>query len=244
MPTPAVTLRLKRFRRRFGITAPKVVVRSHWPWRWLVPVALLAVVLLVAIVWLLLQRNEVGGMGLELRELQEQFRAQQEELMMLRSTAGTGRSSAEIERSAQQELLARIQGLERENVALKEDMLLFERLIPVTGDEAVLRIENFRVVPEGERRYRYRLLIAFQPGKQTAEFRGRLQLTIVGVRAGKPYQQLLPDSRESAAEYQLDVRHFLRREGVLTLPPEVIVKNVEVRILQGDAVKAKRTVQL
>ena len=31
MPTPAVTLKLRRFRRRFGITAPRVAVRTPFP---------------------------------------------------------------------------------------------------------------------------------------------------------------------------------------------------------------------
>ena len=58
MTNPAVTLRLKRFRRRFGITAPKVVVRSHVPWHWFAaPVALL-LLFLGAIGWLVAQRDE------------------------------------------------------------------------------------------------------------------------------------------------------------------------------------------
>ena len=34
MPPPAPTLKIRRFRRRFGIAAPKVVVRTHIPWPW------------------------------------------------------------------------------------------------------------------------------------------------------------------------------------------------------------------
>ena len=40
MPTPAVALKLKQFRRRFGITASRVVVRSHLPWQWFMLAAL------------------------------------------------------------------------------------------------------------------------------------------------------------------------------------------------------------
>jgi hypothetical protein len=244
MPTPAVTLKLRRFRRRFGITAPRVVVRSHWPWRWLAPIVALVIGLLLTLLWLASQRNEVGAMGRELEELRQEVRGQQEELIVLRSTAGTGKSAVEMERAAQQELLGKIQGLERENVALKEDMLLFERLIPFAGEETVVRVENFRLAQDGPARYRYRLLVAFQPGKQGGDFRGRLQLAVNAVKGGKEYHVVLPEGRDAPAEYQLEVEHFLRREGVFSMPPDVLVKSVEARILQGDAVRAKRMAQL
>ena len=46
------TLRLKRLRRRFGIAAPRVAVRTHvpWYWRWLTSTVLLVVS--IALAWL------------------------------------------------------------------------------------------------------------------------------------------------------------------------------------------------
>jgi hypothetical protein len=58
MPPPAPTLKIRRFRRRFGIAAPKVVVRTHIPWPWY-GAALLVLILGVAItVWIVAQRGE------------------------------------------------------------------------------------------------------------------------------------------------------------------------------------------
>lgn len=244
MPTPAVTLRLRRFRRRFGISAPKVVVRSHLPWPWLVLPALLLALLLGAIGWLLAQRSEAGSLGQELEVLRQQMLVQREELNILRSTAGTGQNTANIERATQQQLLGRIQSLEAQNAALKEDILLYERLIPVAGDGASIRVDTFRVAQEAQGRFRYRLLLAFQPDKQSPEFRGRLQLVINFTQAGKKLQQILPDKRESLAEYQLELKHFLRREGVFELPEGALLQDIEARILQGDTLKSKRLAQL
>lgn len=244
MPTPAVTLKLRRFRRRFGITAPRVVVRSHFPWQWLAMPAVLLALLLGAAGWLVAQRNEAGTLGQEVEGLRQQLLTQREELNLLRSTAGTGKNAASIERATQQQLLGRIQGLESENAALKEDMLLFERLILVVGEGASVRVENFRVIQEANARFRYRLLIAFQPDKQSPDFHGRLQLAISFVHSGQERQLLLPKKGDNSAEYQLELKHFLRREGLFELPEGAVLQGVEARVLQGDTLKSKRLAQL
>lgn len=244
MTTPAVTLRLKRFRRRFGITAQKVVVRSFLPWHWFaMPVALMFL-LLGVIGWLVAQRNEAGALGQDMEALRQQLLMQREELDILRSTAGTGQSAVSIERATQQQLLGRVRALESQNAVLKEDILLFERLIPVAGEGATMRIENFRVLQEAPGTFRYRLLFAFQPDKQSPDFRGRLQLVIDFVLAGKKMQLVLPDRREAVAEYQLEIKHFLRRESTFQLPEGAVLRGVEARVLQGDTLKLKRLAQL
>jgi hypothetical protein len=244
MPTPAVTLKLKRFRRRFGISAPRVVVRSHLPWQWFALPAVLLALLLGSAGWLMAQRNEAGILGQEVETLRREVQGQREELDFLRSTAGTGKNAVSIERAAQQQLLSKIKSLESENAGLKEDVLLFERLMPVAGESALVRIENFRVLKESGARFRYRLLIAFQPDKQNPDFRGRLQIAISYASAGKVMQLLLPEKQENGAEYQLNVKHFLRREGGFELPAGALLRGVEARVLQGDTLKSKRVAQL
>jgi len=244
MPSPAITLKLRRFRRRFGIAAPKVVVRSHLPWTWFVLPAMLLALLLGALGWLIAQRSEAGALGQEMEGVRQQLQVQREELNVLRSTAGTGQNAVSIERASQQQLLVRIQSLEAQNSALKEDMLLFERLVPVAGEGASIRVEMFRVAQEGQGRFRYRLLFAFQPDRQNPEFRGRLQLLINFAHSGKKTQLLLPDKRESLPEYQIELKHFLRREGAFELPDGATLQDVEVRVLQGDTLKSKRLAQL
>lgn len=244
MPTPAVALRLRRFRQRFGIAAPKVVVRSHLPWQWLILPTVLFALLVGAIGWLMAQRNEAGTLGQEVEALRQQLLVQREELSILRSGAGTGQNAVSIERATQQQLLGRIKGLEAQNGLLKEDILLFERLIPVAGEGAAIRIENFRVAQEELGHFRYRLLLAFQPDRQTPDFRGRLQLLIDFELSGKRVQLLLPDKRESLTEYQLELKHFLRREGAFELPAGAVLLGVEARVLQGDTLKFKRSAQI
>lgn len=243
MPTLAVSVRLRKFRRRFGVTASRVVVRRHLSWPLLSLFGLLFLFLLSAAIWLMVQRNE-GAIVRELEVLGRQVDEQSKELNLLRSTKGTRQNLANIERASQEQLLARIDGLERENVLLKEDIRLFERLIPGAGEGGAVRVENFRVIRELGARYRYRLLLAFQPAKQMPEFRGRLQLLVSFKQAGKDVQFLLPDASDLRGEYQLEIKHLLRREGVFELPAGAQLKVVEVRILQGDSLKVRRLAQL
>lgn len=217
-------------------------MRSHLPWQWYGLGLSLLFALFFLCVWLFSRHNEVKNQDIELDALRLQVAVQQEELLRLRSTAGTEQNQVRIERSTKQSLVTRVQGLERENALLKEDMRLFERLIPVLGEEGQVRVENLRLIPEEGGRYRYRLMLAFQPSKQAQEFRGRLQFLAIIVQDGKEKNMLFPEVAD--ASYALELKHFLRREGVFSLPVTVRLKSLEVRVFQGDTLKAQRVAQL
>ncbi len=244
MPTPAVTLKINKFRRRFGITAPRVVVRTHLSWPWYVAAASVVVLLLLIFIWFFVQRGEAGGMARELGELRNQVRDLNGELLKLRSIAGTEQSVVQMERSTQEQLTSRISELEAENMALKEDMRLFERLIPSAGNDGAIRLESFRVAPDGPQRYRYNAHLAFQSGKQAPRFRGQLQIMVVFSLAGKRQEMLLPAKGADTGAFEVEFRRVLRKDGVFELPAVAKLESVEARILQGDTLKAKRMAQL
>ena len=244
MASPAVSLKNRKFRRRFGITAPRVVVRTHVSWHWYAAGGALVALVFLMIVGLALQRGDAGAMETELESLRLQVRSLDEELLRYRATAGTERNAVQMERSTQQRLLDRVRALEFENAVLKEDMLLFERLIPAAGEEGAIRLENFRVVSDGGQNLRYRVLISFHSGKQTPEFRGRLEFLVTFVQRGKSQEMVIPSRRERGGEFQVEVRNFLRKEGTFELPAGARLQSVEARVLQGDTLKARRVAQL
>ena len=244
MASPAVSLKIRKFRRRFGITAPRVVVRARVSWHWYAVGGALAALVVLMIVGLALQRGDAGAMETELESLRLQVRSLDEELLRYRATAGTERNAVQMERSTQQRLLDRVRALELENAVLKEDMLLFERLIPAAGEEGAIRLENFRVVSDGGQNLRYRVLISFHSGKQTPEFRGRLEFLVTFVQRGKSQEMVIPSRRERGGEFQVEVRNFLRKEGTFELPAGARLQSVEARVLQGDTLKARRVAQL
>lgn len=246
MPTPAVTLKLRRFRRRFGITAPRVAVRTHIPWQWYAAGMLALTLAITAIAWSIAQRGEKAQLQQEIGRLEDRLKLAAQELQELRAAVGTEQSGVQMERSAKQQLHSRVKLLEGENASLKEDIAFFERLVPPAGGaEAAVRIERLRVVAEAEpERYRYRLLVGFVANKQVKDFKGRLQLAISYSLAGRDQLMTLPGGHESPPEYGIEVRHFLRKEGVFALPAGAKLRGVEARILQSDTLKAKRSAQL
>ncbi len=239
MPTPAVSLRLKRFRHRFGISAPRVVVRSVLPRQWVLFFSFLAAAVFAVVIWVFHFGGFLGDS--QLADLKEQLRAQQGELALLRSSVGTGQNAVNMERAAQQQLVARIQELEAENSALKEDMLIFERLIPVAGQESLVRIESFRVLSEASTRYRYRLLLAYQAAQRGGGFRGVYEVVAAyRLPDGALRQLVLPGRKDGVVE----VQHFLRREGVIELPAGATLISVEARLLQAGKLVTKQVANL
>jgi len=233
MHTPAVSLRLKRFRSRFGISAPRVVVRSELPRQWFIAAGLVLAAIGFSLAWYIQEGSFGGG---QLSELRNQLKNQQAELSLLRASVGTGQNAVSMERAAQQQLVSRIQALEAENAALKEDMLIFERLIPVAGQEAKVRIESFRVSENSGGGYRYRLLLAYQPVQRGVDFRGRYEIIVAYKTANTQIRQFVLPKGQSGL---VDVRHFLRREGEIELPDDATLVSVEARLLENGKLVAK-----
>ena len=221
------------------MTAPRVSIRTHIAWYWYAG-ALLALMLAVATAaWWLAKRGEISLIESEVEQLRGQVQTQEAEIIRLRLLTGTEQSAVQVERTAQQQLMARLKGLEKENASLKEDMALFERLVPADVAESTLRIERLTMQAEDEAgKYRYRLLMRFQPGRQERELRGRLQLTLTVVAGGREAQMNFPGPKDVQADYVIEVRNFLRKEGLISLPPGTRVKRIEARVMQGGNVRA------
>lgn len=245
MPAPAVTLKLRKFRRRFGIAAPRVIVRSHVPWHWHAAAVALLVAVVATGVWALAQQGEAAQLKEDVGVLRSVLLAREEELRHLRGLAGTEQSAAQVDRTTNRKLADRMKALEAENAALKEDVALFERLVPADGEESAVRVERMQVNAEREPgRYRYRLMLGFAPNKQAKEFKGRLQLHVTFSQEGRRQELVLPGDKDASPDFQLEIRHLLRKEGVLIIPSGARLNSVEARLFQGDTLKAKHLAQL
>ncbi|QKV55993.1 MAG: hypothetical protein HT580_00950 [Dechloromonas sp.] len=185
-----------------------------------------------------------GGEGQqELESLRRKVRQLDDELLSLRSIAGTERSAVQMERSTTQQLINQVKVLESENAALKEDLLLFERLLQSTGGDASVRVEGVKVLPDGPRRFRYRILLAYQPGRRAPVFHGQLQLAVAFLAEGKSKELIVPAGKQGRGSGRRG-SGFLRKEGWFELPLEASLQSVEARVFQGDTLKTKRHEQL
>lgn len=252
MATPTASIRLKRLRQRFGINAPKLAIRTHvaWYWRVLAAIAVLSLSLAIA-GWIYDAGRRFAGFDIqessrEITSLRERLLGLEDELVRLRSVAGTGDSVRLIEKSTRQQLAVQIKTLEAENAALKEDLAFFEGLVPATemGGESGIRINRLRVEPETvDGQYRYRMLLVNNAGSAAKNFSGSLQLLVRVQVAGKDaIITVPPELQQDLRGFQFEIKRFQRAEGVFSVPPGSVVKSVEARLLQGGSVRARQSV--
>ena len=239
---------LRTLRKRFGIAAPRVTVRTHvaWYWRWfgIVTVAVLA----VSIGWatydsgLTFAGFRQSESDQTLAKLNQTIARQEQEIAELRARAARAERQLAIESATHGELAGQLKSLADQNAALKEDLAFFQTLMPAGGGNSTVMINRFRVHQEplsGE--YRYRLLLV-QTGQREKDFQGRLQFVISASQKDKALVLTLPkEGTGDAQEYQLRFRFFQRVEGTFKVAPDAIVKSLQVRVFENGGKTPKLT---
>ena len=248
-------------RRRMTIAAPKMAVRTHIPWYWraLFWIVVLSISLAFG-AWIYdagrkfagFDRNEVQQ---ELTDLRTSVARLGSENARFKAESNAAGSKLSIEQTAQKRLADQVRVLETENTRLKEDLALFEGMVAAERKEGAFAINSFRVEVENGR-LRYRLLItrgartgSILGGGQEPEFSGRIEFQITpdspAKGAGESGMIRLPAAEEAGADnYRVKFRYFQRLEGELTLPAGTTPKQVQVRLLEGDKVRATQSTTL
>lgn len=240
----------KKFRQRFGISAPKVAVRTHVPWylRWLLLAVLLAFSVALA-AWMYdagrrfagFDRSEVQD---ELTSMRRELDSTRGELAKLRGIANAADSKLSIERTAQTQLAQQIRALELENARLREDLAIFESMLSAdTRSPQALNIQRLKVEPDGlPGEYRYRMLLLTGNRRDRGDFQGRLELLVGVQQGGRNAMILFPDKASvDAPAYKLSFRNFYRVEGTFRVDPQARVGTVQVRVFETGAGQAKAT---
>ena len=252
MATPSASVRLKRLRQRFGISAQKVAIRTHvaWYWRALAIVMILSISLALA-AWVYDAGRRIAGFHSdestqEIQSLRNYVMELDAELTKLRSLAGSGESSLQIERATQKKLSQQVKLLELENSALKLDLAFFEGLMPASeqGGDLGLRIDQLRIEKDGSSdEYRYRMLLINNSARQMKELKGSLQLLVKVQHKGNDVMIIFPSHPEAdSPHFRFEIKYFLRLEGSFLIPEGAVVKSVEARLLQDGAVRARQSV--
>lgn len=229
-------MRLRLLRRRLTISAPRVAVRSAMPWpvRWLILAVVFGFCAAVA-VWAFEFGKSIAGLDSVSRDELLQLRAEVGRLRAQGQEQQTVAHSAEsllvAERAAKESLMAQVRQLEADNRTLREDLGFFEKLIPAAKSEG-LAIRSLQAEVLGGMQLRWQILV-IQAARNAPEFNGRLELVLAGSQDGNPWTQTLP-----AQGQPLQVKQYRRVEGVLDLPPNVVVKTVTARVMEGATVRA------
>lgn len=237
---------LRALQRKFGISAPRVAVRTHvpWYWRWLGYASLGALV--IGVGWttydygMELAGFRQGEAANALARLDEQIRQRDMRVAELRSQVAAAERQMQIERATYGDLAKQVKSLSEENAALREDLAFFQSLMAAGGKESAVSINRFRVQPEklpGE--YRYRLLLV-QSGQRVKEFQGKLQFVLNLEQGDRKYVLTLPQEGEkNAREYDISFKFFQRVEGTFKVAPDAVVKSLQIRVFENGAIAPK-----
>jgi hypothetical protein len=235
-------MRFKLLRRRLTISAPRVAVRSAMPWplRWAGAAVVLGFCAAISL-WAFELGKSLAGLDTSAKAELVQLRAEvaqlREERDKAQSILNTSGSLITAERSAQERLTAQIKLLEAENRALRDDLGFFEKLIPASGNDSVaIRALQAEVLAGTQLKWQTLLI---QPVRNAPEFRGKLQMTLAGTLDGKPWSIDAPGGSQP-----LQFRQSRRIEGMVDLPPQAVVKNVSVRVIEGSVTRAVQSVEL
>ena len=235
-------MRWKLLRRRLSVSAPRMIVRSHLPWplRWAVAALVFGFSAALAM-WAFETGKGLAGLDSaakeELSKLRVEVAQLREEREKALSIANTADSLLKTERTAQEKLAQQLRQTEAENLALKNDLGFFEKLLPAAAGEAALSIRGLQVEAANERQLRYQLLL-LQPGKSRPEFSGRYELTLVGTLDGKAWSQ-------PGGVQPLQVKQYRHVEGVVDHPPQAVIKTVTVKVTDArGAVLASHSVPM
>lgn len=235
-------MRLRLLRRRLTVSSPRMAIRSAVPWpvRWLIAAVVLGFSGALAL-WAFEFGKDIAGLDRnakqELIQLREEVVRLRAELADARTVANTADSLLTTEKVAQEQLLLQIRQLEQDNQVLRSDLGFFERLIP-GGGAAGLSIRGVQAERLSDTQLKWQVLL-IQAEKNAPEFRGQLEVSVAGQLAGKAWNGVFNGKPQSVS-----VQRYLRQEGVMDLPPGLVVKSMTAKVLQGTAVRAVQSARL
>jgi len=235
-------LKFRLFRRRLTISSPRMSVRSSLPWplRWIAGALMLGFSGAIALWAFEFGKGITGtdsGAKEELVLLRQEVANLRSERDKAQSIANTSGSLLTAEKAAQEKMLSQIRQLEADNRSLRDDLGFFERLLPA-GSAEVASIRSLQAEKLSDTQLRWQVLV-IQAEKSAPTFNGKLDLTVHGTQAGKPWMMTLPGGPQT-----LQFKQYRRVEGVLDLPPQAVVQTVTAKVIEGTTVRSAQTFKL
>lgn len=235
-------MRLRKFERRFSISAQRLSVRPHVPWyiRWLIAIPI--ILALGGVVWwaydsgLELAGFHRGQAVKELDDLRENVVTLRDENAKLSSQAASFERQAQMMHAANLEIANQIEVLSDENVRLKEKLSFFQNLPLAQGENeselSILRLKVERDSLPGE--YYCRLILVQSVKQRGKAFQGNMQLIVNAVQDGKKLVLQFPveNSPQEVAAYQLNFKYYQVVDRAFKISPGIAIESVQVRVFE------------
>ena len=235
-------MRFRLLRRRLTISAPSMTVRGALPWplRWIALALMLGFSAAIGL-WAFEFGKSIAGLDrdakeelLKLRTEVAQLRLDNDKNLSIVNTSGL---TLVTEKAEKDKLSAQLKQLEIDNRTLRDDLGFFEKLTNA-GNVGSLAIRSLQADLVAGNQIKWQALV-IQPIKNAPEFTGKLELTFSGLQNGKPWSMSLP-----GGPVPLQLTQYKRAEGLVDLPPQVIVKAVSAKVLDGNTSKAMLAIKL
>lgn len=186
----------------------------------------------------------------------EAMRQQATQLRFIRGQLDTADGELVIERSARQELETQLHAAQAELGRVRDQLAFYEQLLP-PGPEGAVDIRGVQIDREGGG-LRYKVLLMRSGRNGGTPFAGALRFQATGVLKGETVTvDLAPmqvkaetgpvtASGESlaAASLALQFDQYQRSQGILAVPDGFVPESVTVSVLEGETVRASRSVKL
>ena len=242
----------RRVRQTFGISAPRMAVRTHLSWRWRLP-ALLGLLALVAGMWWLgfdfgqflggFNRSAVAEKQARLEAEATALRADNDRL---RGEVAALESELNVTRGAQAKLSRQVLDLQSENTQMQEDLAFLRTLFSDSGKPGTVTIQRLRAERDRDDVYRFSMLVV-RGGNPSDEFSGHLTLLANVAAGGRSSTLTLPDDQpDTATSLTLKFKYYQRVEGTFRVPPGGQLRSLQARVVEpGQALpKATRNLNL
>jgi len=237
----------RKLRQTFGISAPRMAVRTHLSWRWKLP-ALIALLGLVVGMWWwgfdfgqFLGGFNRGAVAEKQVELETDLAAAKSENARLRTKASELESDLNITRGAQATLSKQALELQSENTQIKEELAFLQTLFSNTGKKGTILIQRLTAERERDDVYHYSLLIV-RGGNPTDDFSGQLTLQASVLTGGRPATIALPDDQpDTAAALKLKFKYYQRIEGSIRIPPGSQLRTLQASVMESGQATPKAT---
>lgn len=232
-------------KRRYGLAARRVAVRTHvaWYWRGLLMAAALGVG--VALAWWMYEVGsrfpgfERGAAVQELELLREKLKLLEADNNRLQLAQVKTERHNQINSAAQRDTERILKTLQDENARLKEELAFFRGMM--SGDQAAgVSVYRFKVERGMPGAYRYQLLLV-QAGQREKVFQGRLQLVVTSQEGGNKRVLTFPVDTGSDDKFRINLKYYQNLEGSFQVMPNLMVKSVEARIFSEGSTQPKLT---
>lgn len=239
----------RRLSSLFAVSARHdIAIRRAWP-TWLRGlVLLLALVIVVAVTWLVARYAfppPPPPLTPEQVSAQEREDALNKELADMRRRNASLESELSMNEGSQTTLTQHAEALEQENAQLKEELTYLQKLVADATREAGAKIQDVRLEAQGNRAYRYRILLV-QGGNPKSDFVGTVKLLAYADAAPASGAAPLPIEAvpnkdasgtppDLSAPLPVEFKYYQRLEGVFRAPEGKKVQQFAVQVFKKDA---------